>query len=79
MPDEDGISLLRRIREKPLPCRDVPAIALSAYASPADTSRALSAGFLRYLPKPIDQATLVRTVLEISVVRGTAPARLARR
>ncbi len=65
MPDEDGVTMIRRIRAAPSACHGVPAIAVSAYASAGDVSRALAAGFHRYLPKPIDRATLVRAVLEI--------------
>ncbi len=74
MPDEDGVALLRRIRAAPLVSRGVPAIALSAYASAADASRAIEAGFLRYLPKPIDHDTLVRTVLELRTAGGPSHA-----
>ncbi len=64
MPGEDGISLIRRVRAAPVEHR-VPAIALSAYAHSDDVARAISAGFTRYLAKPIDAAALVRAVLEL--------------
>ena len=51
MPEEDGISLMRRLRELPLH-RHVPAVALTAYARTEDVTRALEAGFQRHVAKP---------------------------
>lgn len=55
MPDQDGYSLIREIRN--LDSKrggQVSAIALSAYAGVEDRARALSAGFQKYVTKPID-------------------------
>jgi CheY-like chemotaxis protein len=64
MPGEDGYVLLRRIRELGTPGRLLPAIALTAHAGVQDQARALAAGFQAYLPKPIEPAELVRTIME---------------
>jgi CheY-like chemotaxis protein len=66
MPDEDGIDFVHRLRARP-PSRggDIPAVAVSAYVAHADRSRALAAGFDRYLHKPIDFDELVRTILAL--------------
>ena len=60
MPDEDGYSLIRRARELSGGKRCIPpAIALTAYASSTDRSRALEAGFEEYLTKPVNGTELV--------------------
>jgi CheY-like chemotaxis protein/anti-sigma regulatory factor (Ser/Thr protein kinase) len=61
LPGMDGYELLKAIREMAAH-RNVPAVAVSAYARPEDRSRALAAGFQVHLAKPIDPATLVRAL-----------------
>ena len=58
MPDEDGLSLMRRIRSLPQGPMRVPAIALTAYARPSDRSRAMEAGYEMYFAKPVELAAL---------------------
>jgi signal transduction histidine kinase len=58
MPDEDGFSLIRRIRELPGDTRHIPAIALTAYARPEDRDEALDAGYQMYFAKPVEIADL---------------------
>jgi len=54
MPDEDGYSLIRRVRALPGECGGrVPAVALTAYARSEDRTRAMLAGFQNHVPKPI--------------------------
>jgi CheY-like chemotaxis protein len=53
LPDEDGLSLIRRIR-KMQGLEGLPAIALSAYASRHDVRQALAAGFQVHVAKPLD-------------------------
>ncbi|NUP04445.1 MAG: GAF domain-containing protein [Polyangiaceae bacterium] len=64
MPDEDGFTLLKRVRELPEPLRSVPAIALTAHARADDASRALKAGFSNHLAKPADPSMLVAIVAQ---------------
>lgn len=55
MPDEDGYTFLRKVRA--LPDADggvVPAIALTAYAREEDRVRAIAAGYMTHLAKPVD-------------------------
>ncbi|HVE71541.1 MAG TPA: ATP-binding protein [Thermoanaerobaculia bacterium] len=59
LPGDDGCALLRRIRQSG---NAIPAIALTAYASPAERERALSAGFDRWLSKPVDLETLAAEI-----------------
>ena len=54
----DGFGLIRRIRALPGPARNVPAIALTAYARAEDRAAALAAGYQRYLTKPIEPSDL---------------------
>jgi len=63
MPEEDGLSMIRRIRQRP-PARGglVRAIAISAYARPEDRQAALSAGYDDFLTKPAMPADVLRAV-----------------
>jgi two-component system CheB/CheR fusion protein len=64
MPDEDGYSLLRRIRALSSDRGgDVPAIALTALASEDDRRRASDAGFQLHIAKPVDVDRLVAALL----------------
>jgi signal transduction histidine kinase/DNA-binding response OmpR family regulator len=67
MPDEDGFSLIRRVRALP-PDRGgrVPATALSAYARAEERARAMLAGFDLHLAKPVDAAQLASAVLDLA-------------
>jgi signal transduction histidine kinase/CheY-like chemotaxis protein len=63
MPGEDGLSMMRRIRQRS-PARGglVRAIAVSAYARPEDRQAALAAGYDDFLAKPAMPADVVRAV-----------------
>ena len=52
MPDEDGNSLIRRIRSLPGPAGSIPAIALSAYTRAQDRATAKGSGFTEFVGKP---------------------------
>jgi PAS domain S-box-containing protein len=58
LPGIDGYEVLRRLRAAP-DTRDIPVIALSANAMPADVARGRAAGFDDYLTKPVDQPLLL--------------------
>jgi len=64
MPEEDGVSLMRRLRTLPMHQR-LPAVALTAYARSEDVTRALEAGFQRHLAKPANMGELAQTVAEL--------------
>ena len=67
MPDEDGFSLIRRVRElSPERGGRVPAAALSAYARAEERARAMLAGFDLHLAKPVDAAALACAVLDLA-------------
>jgi CheY-like chemotaxis protein len=65
MPGEDGYAFLAAVR-KQVAFAGVPVAALTAYASVADRNRARDAGFALHVPKPIDVATLVDVVDQLS-------------
>ncbi|HMJ26158.1 MAG TPA: ATP-binding protein, partial [Pyrinomonadaceae bacterium] len=63
MPDEDGYRLIKKLRKlKSKRARQVPALALTAYATDEDRSLALSAGFQMHLSKPIEPEDLVSSI-----------------
>ncbi|MBD0334814.1 MAG: response regulator [Cyanobacteria bacterium Co-bin13] len=67
MPEEDGYSLIRRVRaweaEQELPL--IPALALTAFTREEDKQAALVAGFQQYLAKPVDPDQLAFTVASL--------------
>jgi PAS domain S-box-containing protein len=63
MPDEDGYSLMRRIRALDDSQKsEVAAVALTAYARLVDRTAAIRAGFQNHLPKPVEPAELLAVV-----------------
>jgi len=65
LPDGSGLELMWSLRAQ----RQVPAIALSGYGSPADLELSHSAGFTEHLIKPVDIQTL-----DQAIRRATMPA-----
>jgi PAS domain S-box-containing protein len=67
MPDEDGYSLLRRVRAlKPENGGRIPAIALTAYARIQDRTAALLAGFQSHIAKPVEPAELIAVIANLA-------------
>jgi PAS domain S-box-containing protein len=67
MPEEDGFTLIRKIRELPTEQGGrTPAAALTAYARVEDRMRVLSSGFQIHLPKPVEPAELVAVVANLA-------------
>jgi signal transduction histidine kinase/DNA-binding response OmpR family regulator len=55
MPQEDGYAFIKKLRKLRLKlAREIPAIALTAYATDDDRARTLSAGFQMHVAKPIE-------------------------
>lgn len=72
MPNEDGFALLKKVRNlKSKRARQIPAVALSAYASDEDRALSLSKGFQMHLTKPIEPDNLV-TSIAAAAGRGIA-------
>jgi signal transduction histidine kinase/ActR/RegA family two-component response regulator len=61
LPEMNGFEVLRRLKAMP-ETRDIPVLALSAAAMPADVKRGLAAGFLAYMTKPLDVNEFVANV-----------------
>ncbi|MBD1831095.1 ATP-binding protein [Microcoleus vaginatus GB1-A2] len=67
MPDEDGYSLICKLRQfEAQRGGRLPAIALTAYARNDDRRQALLAGFQEHLTKPVDAAELVAVVATLT-------------
>jgi PAS domain S-box-containing protein len=67
MPEMDGYTLIRRVRSVPRNgARELPAIALTAFARSEDRTRAMLAGFQAHLSKPVEPAELVATVASLT-------------
>ena len=63
MPQEDGYGLIRKLRKlRSRRAKQIPALALTAYATDEDRTLALSAGFQMHLPKPIEPENLVSSI-----------------
>jgi CheY-like chemotaxis protein len=66
MPDMDGVTAMRRIREMGDRVHGIPIIALTAYAMQGDAARCRAAGANEHLAKPIDRKELLRLVAKWS-------------
>jgi CheY-like chemotaxis protein len=65
MPQEDGYTLIRKLRKLKLKlAKEIPAIALTAYATDDDRERALAAGFQKHVAKPIELESLVHSIAD---------------
>jgi len=67
MPGTDGHMFIRRVRALDTPRGGgTPAAAVTAYATPADQTRALLAGYQTYLAKPFEPDELVAMVARLA-------------
>jgi len=66
MPDTDGYTFLEQVRMLP-DAQEIPAIAVSGYASAEDRKRALDVGYVALIPKPIDVNDLFETINELGI------------
>jgi PAS domain S-box-containing protein len=66
MPDYDGYKFIQHIRvSEPKPIRNIPAIALTAYARADDRQRALLAGYQMHLAKPVEPRELIAGIASL--------------
>jgi CheY-like chemotaxis protein len=70
LPNEDGFALIRRVREID---PQIPAGALTAYATSEDHRRALAAGFHAHVSKPVEPAALALLVASLCGRGGDSP------
>jgi signal transduction histidine kinase/ActR/RegA family two-component response regulator len=70
MPEEDGYVLIRKIRARGIDqSGNVPAAALTAYATTEDRVSILAAGFQMYLAKPAEPSELIAVVASLAARR----------
>src|SRR5260221_1972142 len=75
MPEEDGLSLMRRIRALPKERGGrIPAVALTAHSLVQDRLHSLRAAFQSHLPKPLVPEELVQLVTSIVHLRSSRDA-----
>jgi CheY-like chemotaxis protein len=74
MPGEDGYAFVKRVRAADdVMLRNLPLVAMTAYARAEDRHRVLAAGFQRHVAKPIEPAELVEALAEVAA--ATRPVR----
>jgi signal transduction histidine kinase/ActR/RegA family two-component response regulator len=66
MPDVDGFDFIKSVGTSGSTLRPIPAVALTAYTSEADRSRALESGFRVHLGKPVEARELVDSVAALA-------------
>ncbi len=72
MPEEDGYTLIRKLRALNAPrMASIPAAAVTAFACSEDEQQALQAGFQLHLAKPIDPRALVAAVARLAKANPT--------
>ncbi|HKZ77991.1 MAG TPA: PAS domain S-box protein [Pyrinomonadaceae bacterium] len=70
MPEEDGYALIKKVRQLESEQRNVPAVALTAYARAEDRMRALASGFQMHLPKPVEADELIMVIASLASRRA---------
>ena len=71
MPEQSGYDLLRRLRSLPAERGgQIPAVALTAYATAQDRVKLLRAGFQMHVPKPVQPAELATVVASLAKKSG---------
>lgn len=67
MPETDGYELMRKVRSlQPKLGVRFPGIALTAFARTEDRTRALLAGFVAHVAKPVESAELIATIAAVT-------------
>ena len=74
MPVLDGFAVLQRIREHSK-FRQLPVVAVTAYAMKEDRERVLNAGFNSYVAKPIESAVLFKEMARLITYCNSAHLR----
>ena len=74
MPDEDGYSVLKKVRAleamQGAAADAIPAIALTAYGRSEDRLRALQAGFHMHVSKPVEPVELAVVIERLTTRRA---------
>jgi len=61
LPGIDGLEVARRLKAHPV-LRDIPLVAVTAFAMVGDRDRVLAGGFDGYIPKPIDPQAFISQI-----------------
>jgi CheY-like chemotaxis protein len=61
LPGMDGLEITRKLKEQPATA-DIPVIAVTSYAMKGDREKALAAGCVGYVTKPIDKKIFIDEV-----------------
>src|SRR5262245_48151027 len=78
LPDEDGLSLIRRVRQLPAARGRIPAAAVTAFTLSDDGQEPIRAGYQRHFRKPVETRTLFEAVAELAAL-GAVERRARRR
>jgi PAS domain S-box-containing protein len=70
MPEEDGYSLIQKVRSAETRPQRLPAIALTAHARAEDRMRALRAGYDAHVAKPVEANELVAVIESLARMAG---------
>ena len=66
MPGQDGFDLIRHVRAGGHSAKELPAVALTAFAGKEDRRRVLLAGFQMHISKPIDPHDLTAVIASLA-------------
>ena len=66
LPDEDGLSMIRKLRQLPAARGRIPAAAVTAFTLSDDGEEPIRAGFQRHFRKPVETRTLFDAVAELA-------------
>ncbi|WP_459195251.1 ATP-binding protein [Nostoc sp. FACHB-892] len=73
MPETDGYMLMRQVKALlALQAKQIPAIALTAYAGEIDQQQALESGFQKHMSKPVEPEELVKAIATLIGINGNA-------
>jgi CheY-like chemotaxis protein len=68
LPDEDGLSMIRKLRKLPAGRGRIPAAAVTAFTLSDDGEEPIRAGFQRHFRKPVETRTLFDAVAELAAL-----------
>jgi len=66
LPDEDGLTLIRKLRRLPAARGRIPAAAVTAFTLGDDGEEPIRAGFQRHFRKPVETRTLFEAVADLA-------------
>ena len=66
LPIMDGYAFVRKLRQRRDQFKDVPTVALTAFARAVDRKSALDAGFNAFHTKPVNAPALIKTIAELT-------------